>query len=158
MNNLQNEIPEFARLVARLLATLFVVTLGIAVYQTGGVRFKALAIKFEKLNPVTNLQRLMSLRSIVRTGAALARQLRVAPTGAGINTCIWGVGRSALLLRDGGARRAAGHCVRAYATSPAGTRHDAPDSPPRLGSLFWNPDRIPWPPELISYQGTFWNQ
>ena len=80
----KDEAPRLLGLLAPFLAMIYLVTFGIAVFQAGGFQIssKAIGIKPEKLNPVAGMQKLWSLRSVVRTGAALARLIVIATSVA----------------------------------------------------------------------------
>ena len=59
--------------VAMLMAAVAIASLGVAVLQTGGVQIHPSAIGFKpnRLNPVSNIQSLFSLRAVARLGKSL---------------------------------------------------------------------------------------
>ena len=81
--------------IAIMMAATFITALAVAMLQTGGisVHFESIGFKFDRLNPVSNIQGLFSLRALARLGKSLlpasllavfavqriARQLHVPP-------------------------------------------------------------------------------
>ena len=116
---LRDSAPRLLELVAPFLAMIFLITLGIAVFQAGGFRIssKAMGFKPEKLNPVAGMQKLWSMRSIVRTGAALARLVVITVS---VGVVLW-VNRNdltelALLELDGSVGMIAGILLQLFLT------------------------------------------